>query len=60
MKLTTWDATKQITRPIPKEAFDAFCPERAEPSSSAPSMPEVKAKAKAKGSVAFAIDGHRT
>ena len=60
LKLDTWDATKQTTMPVPQEAFDAFCPERAEPSSSAPSMPEVKAKAKARGSVAFAIEGHRT
>ena len=60
LKLDTWDATKQTTMPVPQEAFDAFCPERAEPSSSAPSMPEVKAKAKARGSVALAIDGHRT
>ena len=44
LKLTTWDATKQTTMPVPQEAFDAFCPERAEPSPSAPSEPKVKAK----------------
>ena len=50
MKLTAWDATKQKTKPVLDEAFDEFCPERAEPSPSAPSEPKVKAKAKAKAS----------
>jgi len=56
VKLTAWDATKQQTKPVPDETFDEFCPERAEPSPSAPSEPKVKAKAKAKGSVAAVMN----
>ena len=47
MKLTAWGATTQNTITVPKEAFDEFCPEQAEPSPSAPSEPKVKAKASA-------------
>ena len=49
VKLTAWDATKQKTKPVPKEAFDEFCPERAEP--------KAKAQAKAKGSVVAFMTG---
>ena len=52
VKLTAWGATKQNINPVPDEAIGEFCPERAEPIPSAPSEPKVKAKAKAKGSVA--------
>ena len=55
VKLTAWGATKQKTKPVPKDAFDEFCPEQAEPSPSAPSGPKVKAKAK--GSIAAVMYG---
>ena len=57
MKLTAWDAKKQKTNPVPKEAFDEFCPEQAEPRPSAPSEHKVKAKTKAKGSIAAVMYG---
>ena len=44
VKLTEWDATKQMTKPLPVEALDEFCP-------------KVNAKAKAMGSVAAFMTG---